>query len=527
MISSNEYGTCADLITLAQPPSSPFQEAEERDRKGDLKGAAELYRQLVKTYPEQAIAHHNFAIILRKLERQEEALQQAKSAYSLSPDHPTIALSLGLSLENAGYLSDAEKLYRQALKLKPRYPAALNNLGRLLESQCQPVSALEYLDKAFALAPQDQDIRLNLANTLLSLGRPNDAHLVLSDSANSAIASNALGIALYLQRDWHGASEHFRHAVTLSPNFSGAHENLALALLHEQKFDEGWKEYDWRWKNPENHLSPRKLKMPPWDGSPLQNRHLLLHAEQGFGDTIQFVRFGSLIKKKGGCITLAAQNELLSLFSWLPWADKIVSLDSYLPAADVHAPLGSLPALLDPNGEQVRMVVAYLLNHELQRETLDRDREFRIGLCWAGRERNTHDPYRNRSCPVEVFQAINRIDGLRAISFLTGPASDAGVQLFEQPERKLESFLHTAREIMKVDLIITVDTAIAHLCGALGKPGIVILNYTADWRWGDGNGTAPWYPSLEMVRQKTPGAWSSVFENVISIIENKVRENQK
>ena len=150
-------------------------------------------------------------------------------------------------------------MYRQALVLQPNHPGVLNNLGRLLESQGHHTAALDCLEKAAILSPADRDIALNLANTFLALGRPRDAQRLLKSAPRTAAAANALGISLYVQRDWQSASAHFRHATKLSPGFAGAHENLALSLLHEEKFEEGWREYEWRWRNPENGLTPRQL----------------------------------------------------------------------------------------------------------------------------------------------------------------------------------------------------------------------------------------------------------------------------
>ncbi len=523
---------------MAPLPNSPFNDAEERRRQAGLESDVAFYERLVLEDPKQAAAHHNLAMALRKLNRPEEALRRSKIAFELSPDHSTLAFSLGLSFEKAGYLAEAEDMYRQALVLKPDYPGALNNLGRLLESQGHYAAALDCLEKALIFSPEDGDIALNLANTFLALGRPVDAQRLLEQAPRTASAANALGVASYVQRDWKSASAQFRHATELSPGFAGAHENLALSLLHEEKFEEGWREYDWRWRNSDNDLTPRQLAMPRWDGSCLGDRQLLLHAEQGFGDTLQFVRFGSLIPKAGGIITLAVQAELVSLLVGLPWADEVISLDKGLPSADIQAPLANLPSLLDPTGHLVRSAGAYLalpLPHpslESTARTYEEDGGIRIGVCWAGRPRHEEDPYRNRSCPAEAFQPITELKGVRVVSLQTGMSSgeteaEPSEALFDQPDLPLNTFLETAHEILKMDLIVTVDTAIAHLCGALDKPGIVLLPYAADWRWGNGDGPAPWYPSLEMIRQDVPGTWSTVFKRAILQINKQYPLNKK
>ncbi|MBN06669.1 MAG: hypothetical protein CMM45_02405 [Rhodospirillaceae bacterium] len=536
MLPSNEYGIYIELMPMEPFPDSPFQDADDRQRQAGLEGEVAFYERLVLEDPKQAAAHHNLAIALRKLNRPEEALRRSKIAFELSPEHSTLAFSLGLSFEQAGYLPEAEDMYRQALLLEPNHPGVLNNLGRLLDSQGHHTGALDCLEKAALLSPEDPDIALNLANTFLALGRPTDAQRLLTSAPQTAAAANALGISLYVQRDWQSASACFRHATKLSPGFAGAHENLALSLLHEEKFEEGWREYQWRWSNPDNGLTPRLPAMPHWDGSCLGDRKLLLHAEQGFGDTLQFVRFGSLIPKSGGNITLAVQAELVSLLAGMPWADEVISLDEGLPSADVHAPLANLPSLLNPTGHLVRSTGAYLSlpdpSLRFPASTDEQKTEVRIGVCWAGRPRHEEDPYRNRSCPAEAFQPITELEGVRLVSLQTGLSLDKmeaehGAALFDQPDLPLTTFLETAHEVLRMDLIITVDTAIAHLCGALNKPGIVLLPYAADWRWGSGNGPAPWYPSLEMIRQEVAGTWSTVFERAILQINKQYLLNQR
>jgi len=508
---------------VVPPPASPFQDAEEQDRLGNLQAAARLYEELLPQHPGHAAAHHNYAMVLRKLGRVEDALGQANVAHGLMPDHPTIVFSLALSHESTGNLAKAESFYQDAIDLKPDYPAALNNLGRLFEAQNRPREALGMLEKAQALAPEDEDIRLNLANTHLSLGKPEAALALLQDMSGSSV-SNARGIARYVQRDWASASGHFRDAIAADSSFAGAHENLALSLLHEGTFEEGWQEYRWRWQNPDNYLTNRHFSIPLWDGTDLSGRHLLLHAEQGFGDTIQFVRFGYLVEKSGGAISWAVQQELVELLSDLPWADEVVSLDGSLPEADCHLPLASLPGLLDPMGEKVRNLGAYISIANATRPAVPISEDlhtFKIGICWAGRDKHLYDSYRNRSCPPEIFHQILELNTVQLISLQTGPAARQVPNGCESISSSLTDFTKTADAIMQLDLVITIDTALAHLCGALGKPGLVALNYAADWRWEDGNGTAPWYPSLTMFRQPQPGDWNDVFDRILTHLKEE------
>ncbi len=482
-----------------------------------------LYEQLIAEYPGHAAAHHNYGMVLRKLGRADDALRQAETAHQLAPDHPTIVFSLGLCQENIGNTDKAETHYRQALALRPEYPAALNNLGRLLDLRDRPNDAVELLEAARAHAPEDEDIALNLANTLLSLGRPDESLVVLQKLSESAPSLNATGIAYYVQRDWATSSLYFQKALKADPAFAGAHENLALSLLHEDKFAEGWEEYEWRWQNAGNHLTDRQIDASAWEGEVLGDKHLLLHAEQGFGDTIQFIRFGALIPKEDGQITLAVQEQLVSLLSHVPWADRVISLDGPVPAADYHMSLASLPRLLDPSGVSVKTMDAYLQASEGQtEESISSNDPIRIGVCWAGRDRHLYDPSRNRSCPASLFEELAHLPSIKLTSLQTGPHAAERPDFIAPNSRPLDDFQHSAEEILDIDFVITVDTAIAHLCGALGKPGLVLLNFAADWRWGEGNGPAPWYPSLVLIRQDAPGDWEGVFGRMVAQFRDKL-----
>jgi len=492
-----------------------FKPAEDLVQQGKLTKAVEAYPPLLAAHPGYPAAHHNFATLLRKFGRVKDAILHSQIAYELSPDDPTIIFSFGLSQELGGFETEAERYYRKALSLRPDYTGVLNNLGKLLDQMERPLEALPFLQRAHLHEPYDRGVSLNLANAYLSLGRPEDAERLIGDD-QSTTALNSLGIARYVRRDWTGAEILFRGAIRSDPNFAGAHENLALTLLHLRKFDAGWSEYEWRWKNSMNHLTKRLFDKPLWDGANLAGKTLLLHGEQGFGDTIQFVRYATFVEKNGGTILLACQEELTSLLRDAPGIDETFVLGDITPPFDCHAPLLSLPRLLGTYCEEIPKFDSYLqISDEMKLSRLSRS-VLKIGICWAGRPRHVHDPHRNRSCPPNLFKALTEL---------------AGIELFglpvDTPEKKedlsfgltelspnISSFYNTAKAISALDLIVSVDTAVLHLAGALGKPGIAALCYAADWRWRDGNGIAPWYPSIHMIRQSVPGNWEEVFERI-------------
>jgi len=520
MITSNEFGVYSDNWAVMNRNTILFKPAEDLVNEGKLEEAADAYRSIIVDAPGHPFAHHNFAILLRKLNQIEGAIEQSQRAYELSPDNPTILLSLALSLEMGGFFGKAENFYKESLRYNPNYTAALNNLGHILAHTERPLEALPILQKAHKLNPHDSNIRLNLANVYISLGRPTEAERLIKE-IKTAAAYNSLGIAKYVQRDWIGAKIQFKKALSVEPDFAGAHENLALTLFHLKEFEAGWIEYDWRWKNTANRLTKPILNKPIWNGGQLAGKTLLLHCEQGFGDAIQFVRYAGLIEKSGGKIFLACQPELLDLLKDAPGIDEAYIFGSRIPSYDFHAPLLSLPGINEYLETEPKAINSYLKVSAKRAKHRSPSKNLKIGICWAGRPRHLHDPYRNRRCPIKLFEILAQLPNVCFYSLQYNPdlSTDLTNITLIKNFPTILTFQDTAEAISKVDLVVSIDTAVIHLTGAMGKPGIVLLNYASDWRWGKGFGTAPWYPSIQMFRQEVPGNWDTVFDQVSTFIK--------
>lgn len=516
-----------EVSTHLMPDNSkpPFADAQELEKRGDLPAAAKAYKADLAKFPGIAEAHHNYALLLNRLGEAKEALAQSRIAVELAPENPTILSALGQHLEATGEAEAAMNLYRQCLALNPAHLPSLVNLGRLLNAMDRPDQAVALLEPARERFSGDRGLLVNLANAYLGVGKPVEAGeaagLAVSTAPDLAAAHNAAGIAHYIRRKWPKAAESFRHAISASPDFAEAHENLAMTLLHTGDWQQGWAEYEWRWKNPSNHLTKRALEGPVWDGTPLDGRTLLLHGEQGYGDTIQFVRFASVIKKAGGRVLLSCQTELVDLLSWADGVDDAVSLDTGLPAHDCQAPLLSLPKLLRTEPAAIPQKTPYI-NVPPDKAVLATE-GFKIGVVWAGRSRDILDPYRNRSCRPEDLTRLARLDGVQVYSLQTGPSADDCPDGFDDLSPQIKDFTDTARLIQAMDFIVSVDTAVAHLAGGLGKPTCVALCYAADWRWGDGHGIAPWYPTVQMFRQDSPGDWAGVVGRIADMIVQKAQ----
>jgi hypothetical protein len=319
--------------------------------------------------------------------------------------------------------------------------------------------------------------------------------------------------------------------LQLDPTFPEGRLNRARNLLIEGNFDKGWEALESRWDqaNTEKRIFPEPL----WDGSPLNGKTILLYSEGGMGDTLQFVRYTDLVKELGGKVILEGQPRLLPLLSHCSSIDVLVAAGSPLPERDVHAPLLSLPRILKTRLETIPNKVPYLIADpgllEQWRQQLSALPGFKIGIAWSGNPH--HEKNLDRSIPVMQFASIARLPGVRLFSLQKGSGSEQLPQLSGQfpvvdlgPQLDLGAgaFMDTAAVMMNLDLILTSDTSIPHLSGALGAPTWLLLRTIPEWRWLLHREDSPWYPGMRLFRQKTPGDWAGVFEHVTQELRKKL-----
>jgi tetratricopeptide (TPR) repeat protein len=532
-IALNTFYDRDSYYKMTQAPEQLFTEAQQCEKQNDWSRAIDLYRAAIQIRPDFLEAHHNLAVALRNDGQAEIALKSAQFAAALAPDHPTVQFSLGVSLEQVGHSDEAINAYTKSVNLRPSYIAALSNLGRLLEVKGRLAESIEILERALALAPSASAVLLNLANSALLAGNPQRTTELLKkliendpniSEVSHSLASNSFGVAAHVMGERAPAIAHFREAIATSPDFAEAHENLAQALLFEEEYEEAWLEYEWRWLNESNRQSKRRYRGPIWQGEKLAGQILLVHAEQGFGDVIQFVRLLSLIDSQGGKVILACHAALIDLFSALPGIDSVVDIDQEIPPYDAHVPLLSLPRLLNISGTNIPNA-AYLAANSAAR---DQDTSLlRVGIAWAGMPRHEFDPHRNRSCPVEAFEVLKNHPKIALYSLQTGPnavdlskINGSGSIIDLNPQ--IQTFRDTADLISSLDLVITIDTALAHLAGSMGKNVWILLATCADWRWLDENQNNPWYPTSRLFRQKTPGNWDDPLHDVVLEIQRLI-----
>jgi len=482
----------------------------ERDRgnafymQGRYAEAAECYRRVLRQRPDDVDALNNLGASLADLGRLADAVVCYQEALRLRPDHAEAYYNLGNALRLAARHDEAIKAYVQALRLRPEMAEAHNNLAIVLRKKGRMAEAMASARRALELRPGN-------ASALVNLG------LGLAESGQLAEALTC-----------------YDEVIRSSADNADAHHNRAQAWLLQGDWARGWPEYEWRWRCAE--FTPHGLVAPPWDGTALGGRTILLHAEQGAGDTLQFVRYARLVKERGGLVVLAASERLHPILRTAPGIDRLVPLprEAPPPKFDVHCPLLSLPAAFGTTPETVPAPVPYLHAEPARiarwQKALEPVKGFRVGIAWQGSP--TMLPYdRWRSVPLDRFAPLARIEGIRLVSLQYGPGSEqlraaAGrfpiVDLAGELDESAGAFLDTAAAMANLDLVVTCDTALAHLGGALGVPTWLVLAAVPNWRWLLDRDDTPWYPTLRLFRQTRAGSWDEPFQRMAEALENLV-----
>jgi hypothetical protein len=340
---------------------------------------------------------------------------------------------------------------------------------------------------------------------------------------NYAEAHCNLGAAYHWRGDWEQAKACFDRSLAIEEHSASARANRSALMLLKGDMEHGWPEYEWRWKV--EGLAPRRFAQPPWRGEALEGRSILLHTEQGLGDTIQFIRYAELLKRRGATVFVECQQPLMKLLASSPDVDGLITQGDDLPQFDFQAPLLSLPAVFKTTLDTIPAPVPYLFAKpslvSRWRDELKRVGEFRIGINWKGRSEK--GPWLQRNVPLELFTPLARVPGVRLISLQKGEGrrdlaaladrTDV-VDLGQDVDSAEGAFMDTAAIMKNLDLVITSDTAVPHVAGALGVAVWVVLPYVPDWRWLLERSDSPWYPTMRLFRQKVAGDWAGVFEEV-------------
>ena len=502
-----------------------------------FEAALQSFDRLLALQPKSSAALYNRGTALFALERWSDALHSYDRALALKPDYADVWVNRGMTLQRLQRHAEALASFNQALVHQPRHVEGLNNRGTALQSMNQHVEALASFDRAIALRPDNADALNNRGNSLDALDRPLEAvasiDRALELRPDFAMAWNNRSVTLRNLNRLEEALESVDCALTLQPGYSDAHWNRSLILLLRGDFAAGWVEYEWRLQMPSLGYVPRPFAQPRWSGTEsLTEKTILVYAEQGLGDTIQFCRYAKLLAERGARVVLEVQRPLRSLFAGLAGVDMLLSPGDALPTFDFYSPLLSLPLAFGTDMNSVPAPRNYLAADPARvaawRSRLEMPGRSattrRIGLVWAGNPTLTQD--RHRSVPLEALLSL-AAPGLQFCSLQKDLRPGDRELLSTRPEilhfgDDLDDFADTAALIECLDLVISVDTAVAHLAGALGKPVWILQRYSPDFRWLLEREDSPWYPSARLFRQPQRGDWRSVISAIAEQLQGSL-----
>jgi Flp pilus assembly protein TadD len=451
----------------------------------------------VPQWPDSADIHMALGTTFLENSQPYEAVLSLQRAVELRPDDPDIHTNLYAALWDQGRLGEAIYHTRRALELQPDSPWRILNHGLGLTALGEPLEGLAAIERAARMKPDSPDVQHALGQALARVGRLDEA------------------LACY------------EKALELKPDFPEVRQSRGLAWIAQGDLARGWPEFEWRWRCPGPPRPP--FPQPYWDGSNLAGKTILLHTEQGFGDAIQFIRFAPLVKRQGCRVMLRCTDNLARLLATCPGIDQVVLYGADVPPFDVQITLMSLPAVLGTTLETIPAEVPYLSVHpewvERRRRDLASISGFRIGIVWQGNRYHRSDL--QRSIPLAQFEPLAKLPGVRLISLQKGAGTEQVaalkgrfpvIELADLGAPPIVDYYDTAAIVQNLDMVIMIDSSVAHLAGALAKPVWVALPFAAEWRWMTQREDTPWYPTMRLFRQPTPGDWPSVFERMAATL---------
>ena len=545
-----------------QPPAHLMQtigQAVALHQQGRLDEAEKLYARALKLQRDNFDALHLLGVLNHQRGKPAEAHRLIAAALKVNPNSPDALSNLGIVLNTLKRGPEALAAVDRALALAPAHLDALNNRGNVLLDLRRPEDAIKAFDAVLAAAPGHPQARINRGNALTELGRIGDAltdyDAALAAAPNHPLAHYNRGNALRLlgrepeaivayERALSAAPQHVnawlnrghalaalnRHqdavasydrVLALQGDHADAHFNAAMSLLTVGDYARGFREYEWRW-NRTGMAARKEFRRPPWLGeTPLNGKTIVLHAEQGLGDTVQFARYVPQIARMGARVVLEVPPELKTLLAGLDGAAAVVARGDKLPPYDAHCPLGSLPLACKTDAANIPAAIPYLRAPEAHlakwRARLERLPAPRVALAWSGRAAHPND--KNRSVSLAQLKPLLSAPGISFVSVQRELRDgDAGL-LSQEPGiahvgAELDDFADTAAVLTLCDLLVCVDTSVAHVAGALGRPVALLVPFQPDWRWMLDREASPWYPSIRLFRQSAPRDWDGVIARV-------------
>lgn len=500
-------------------------------RQSDNLAAVAHFEKAVALQPELGAAHIQLAQLYDALHEADRAQACYEAAVSLMPEVAELHNALGVIYLARQRLSDAERSFVTTLRLKPGLAAAQNNLGRVYSERKQYHAAIACFRKAMDLDSSHIHARINTGLTLNQLGEYEQAHAILlgcrAEAPDHLEVIHGLGSASFALGRLPQAERYYRECLTLDRDYANAHFGLAnIALLHGD-LAAGWEQYEWRTRLP-RYAQNYKSEKPLWQGEPVNGKTLLVNAEQGFGDVLLFSRFLPMISRWGAQVIFRCDRSLVRLMENCGLANRVLETDAEEPVtADISIPLLSLGRALGIGLADLPGPVPYIWAPanlvESWRRKLGGDDRLRVGLAWGG---NAQRVYQRARVPSrDNFSVLSAIPGVAFYNLQLGFGAQ-DIARFPVPlidlTSEIEDFADTAALVENLDLVISVDTSAAHLCGAMGKPTWILHPGVPDWRWEIGEKASPWYPTVRLFRRQN-GDWAQVFAEIASTLDEHTR----
>lgn len=490
-----------------------------------LEAAVESYDRAIAIRPDYPEAHFGRGVAMQALKRLDDAVACYERAIGINPLFAHAYFNRGLALHDLSRLDAALASFEKAIDLNPDYVEAFSHRGSVLVELKQYGPALASCEKAIALDPDFAEGYFNRGNAFIELKQMEEA-IACYDQAISirpayAEAYSNRGVALHELSNLHAAAESYDKAIAISPSYAEAFYNKSLALLLSGTFRPGWDLYEWRWKAPKNASRRRNFAQPLWLGEqPIRGKTILLHSEQGLGDTIQFCRYATLVAAIGARVILEVPGQLIGLLNSMDGVAEVIPTGAVLPSFDYHCPLLSLPLAFKTDATTIPSYPWYLRSDEHKVRDwairLGATHRPRVGIVWSGSTGHAIDF--KRSISLATLTAVLP-DGLDYVS-LQKEVRDSDQPVLELDEKirhfgdDLNDFSDTAALCKLMDVVISVDTSVAHLSASLGRQTWVLLPFVPDWRWLMNRDDSPWYPTAKLFRQEEDRDWGAVLDRV-------------
>jgi len=481
-----------------------FNTALKLHKSGNYQESIKYYKKAVKAKPESIEAHSNMGAAFISLQKYNKSIECFKKAIKINPGEAMLYNNLGIAFKKAGSFNEAIDQFKKAISINPDNSIFYNHLGTVLHKMDKFYDALLLFKKSLSMNDKNHETLYNIGNIFQKLLYIDDAVLF------------------------------YEKSLSIKPDYAKAHYNLSLALLLKGDFLKGFKEYEWRYLT-DDFTEQKRNFTNFWDGSIVEDKTLLIYSEQGFGDVIQFIRYLPLVKKRIGNVILEIQSDLKKLITNSNLADKVIIKGEKLPDFDICTSILNLPGIFQTEIESIPDNVPYLnpgqSNKKIKAFFDSLDNKFKIGIVWAGAKNHPNDE--NRSINLSYFKQIFGISNCTFISLQKGIKTNEIINISQKlinADFLINDFCDTASIIKNLDLVITVDTSVAHLAGALGVKTWVLLPYYPDWRWMLDRSDSPWYPHIKLFRQIKFRDWVYVFNQVyneLTCLINKKADSYK